>query len=1057
MEGQEEIVKNHEKALVFVKEEQDLNKKKREDIMEQVLRAMATTEVLSRALQGTELRFSDLETSFALLKEGQKQNLDAVKDRIGELETGIAMMKDILKKEAHTDLVEKRKRAEADLEKTKVLKEIEALRYEEEQKTIKLRNAEKKEAEAEIMRLHKDKIKYEQERKKEAELALLHEKEASELRTHAEKAKHELHMKKLELEQQQRNAELDLEKAVEQAKVEQEAKIRELRENEDVHARQKKMELEGQKRQIIAGIQATAKIVTVWMQSLYGSSENLFAAVATIVGLIASVYFTREMAVLLREQLNKRLGRPSLVRMTSRKTRLGEVWLAIKNFVLRRQDGFEFSDVVLHPTLEEQIMRLANATKNAKSRKMPLLHIMFYGPPGTGKTMCAQRFAAYSGLEFAFMSGGDVAPLEEQAVTELHKLFSWVNKSRKGVLLFIDEADAFLSVRSKNMSEQLRNAITTMLYHTGTPTSQFCMVLATNRPQDLDPAVLDRIDESVEFGLPDFAERERMVNQYFNMYVTKPLKIPLHDSATQPSVLVAKGGAEAAGGSPGGARSASKTWFGKSGSGRNTPLKAGQKLDPLSEDCDEKTLTKVSEQLRGFSGREIAKLFTGLQTHICAHMKGAAIATRNLRLTKRELFDVVKVKVEEHGRTLDVLLKGYEYVHKEEAPQTPGSNNLSTTGKEVSGIWNQIERQLKAGINPRIGGLNESPLSQSGTHNQSPLLSAFSREEIKRTLSNTSPSQNATAPANATSSLYVSQDMTNALNSDLKENAAGGAGGASHKEGAHQESKALSVQSSDSSENAAKELESSVQIEATKSSTGGIHRAEVPGGGGKPSASPNSEKQKKMTTGRRSIGGKTITNSAKKGTGKSDFEVTTSGTAVSPENVSPAYPNTSVWQGSSPTESDLWKDGFTPVETSKAGSTGTSSQVIQNAKTAAGVVAKGNGVVKPPSAPSYTSGPGLQHFHIASPDEESLTTDILASYEMPTRLPQQPPSTATTPGTMHNSYPKSETQPTPRLSGTTLSPTNRTGHDCADQHRSVEEAKKSPTNNSFPDPESFVL
>ena len=74
---------------------------------------------------------------------------------------------------------------------------------------------------------------------------------------------------------------------------------------------------------------------------------------------------------------------------------------------------------------------------------MPLQHAMFYGPPGTGKTMVAQRFAEYSGgkcptpltktwpptsaiapgLEYAIMSGGDVAPLEEQAVTELHKLF----------------------------------------------------------------------------------------------------------------------------------------------------------------------------------------------------------------------------------------------------------------------------------------------------------------------------------------------------------------------------------------------------------------------------------------------------------------------------------------------------------------------------------------------------------------------------------------------------------------------------------------------------------
>jgi ATPase family AAA domain-containing protein 3A/B len=235
------------------------------------------------------------------------------------------------------------------------------------------------------------------------------------------------------------------------------------------------------------------------------------------------------MAILLREQLNKRLGRPSLVRKTSRVTYLGEFTRKILNMVLRRKEGREFDDVVLHPKLQEQVFRLANATANAKKRNMNLMHVMFYGPPGTGKTMTAQRFAEYSGLEYAFMSGADVAPLEEQAVTELHKLFSWVHKSRKGVLLFIDEADAFLCQRNKNMSEQLRNAITTMLYHTGTLTSQFLMVLATNRPGDLDPAVLDRIDESVEFGLPDFNEREKMVGQYFNQCITGPLKIKLQD------------------------------------------------------------------------------------------------------------------------------------------------------------------------------------------------------------------------------------------------------------------------------------------------------------------------------------------------------------------------------------------------------------------------------------------------------------------------------------------------------------------------------------------------
>jgi len=48
------------------------------------------------------------------------------------------------------------------------------------------------------------------------------------------------------------------------------------------------------------------------------------------------------------------------------------------------------------------------------------------------------------GLDYAMMTGGDVAPLAAQAVTKIHDIFDWAKKSRKGLLLFIDEADAFL-------------------------------------------------------------------------------------------------------------------------------------------------------------------------------------------------------------------------------------------------------------------------------------------------------------------------------------------------------------------------------------------------------------------------------------------------------------------------------------------------------------------------------------------------------------------------------------------------------------------------------------
>ena len=46
------------------------------------------------------------------------------------------------------------------------------------------------------------------------------------------------------------------------------------------------------------------------------------------------------------------------------------------------------------------------------------------------------------------MTGGDVAPMGRERVTAMHKLFDWATSNRRGLLLFVDEADAFLRKRS---------------------------------------------------------------------------------------------------------------------------------------------------------------------------------------------------------------------------------------------------------------------------------------------------------------------------------------------------------------------------------------------------------------------------------------------------------------------------------------------------------------------------------------------------------------------------------------------------------------------------------
>lgn len=661
----DETTVTHTKELALITEEQVDNRRKREEILEQIVRVVAKVEVLQHALVKTEHGFVRLDADVAQFKSRQEENYVALKLSLQQLDDKTieqdanmvnfqAEFRAAVDREARADLVEKRKTAESELEVTLVRRSIEQMKWEEEQKTINLRAEEQRRNEDHSSKLHQDRVAHELAQKKAADLELMQMQEESNMRQEEARRAGEKELLLLRLASDEKRAEMGVQEAIEKAKIEEDAKIRAARENEDVNLRALRTELEEKKAQLLAAIKATADIITSSISGVFKSPFRLMLGIGSIITVMGGVFLTRELAILLREQLNKRLGRPSLVRMTNRRGYLQLFWLGLLRLLrIRGPRGSEFNDVVLHPQLKEQVMRLADATRSAKQRRMPLQHAMFYGPPGTGKTMVAQRFAEYSGLEYAIMSGGDVAPLEEQAVTELHKLFTWVHRSRRGVLLFIDEADSFLCSRKNGgMSESLRNALTTMLYHTGTPSSQFMLVIATNRPGDLDSAILDRIDESVEFGLPDLEARKGIINLYFQMYITKPLGIEL-----------CRHSADLATDKP----------AGQNGVRNRTASRASpkQRIVPQEDMVDEEALNQAAVRLHGFSGREISKLLTSLQTHILYSGQRSS----GICLTRQMLFEVIDQKVREHGRTVDFQVSGYNYRNTEVAAKTAASAN----------------------------------------------------------------------------------------------------------------------------------------------------------------------------------------------------------------------------------------------------------------------------------------------------------------------------------------------------------------------------------------------
>ncbi|KAF4664873.1 ATPase AAA domaincontaining protein, variant 2 [Perkinsus olseni] len=592
--------------------------------------------------------------------------------RLASLESNVTELWKAMEKQASEDLLQITKHAELELEATMAKIRLEKMRLEMERSNMERQQELQKKADEHQDDLHRRRVAAESDRREAHDAKMVEMQEESQLRQ--QKASHDLEMERLNrtVDAERAKAEAEAQKEIELTRVREEARLRDRRENEDVNLREMEakakhdleaMEIRARedRETTLQNIRESVHQARESISWFFSSPTQVLRTIGFLAGCAASIYFTREMAMLARDQLNKRLGKPSLLRRTSRKSLAHDVRDWIFN---RGAPSRVFSDVVLRPDHLFTIKRLADATRTAKQRGQPLLHCMFYGPPGTGKTMTAERFAEYSGLEYAIMCGADVAPLNEMAVTELHNLFDWVKKSRRGVLLFIDEADAFLGARTAGMGEHMRNALTTMLYHTGTPSSQFMLVLATNRPGDLDAAVLDRIDESVEFGLPDTIERHMLCRMYYEKYVVTPMKRPrlskLHVSRPSSpllkpaSVTVVKRGGSAAAGArkTASVRRRSRPHVEEGNPEESRGPHRGHSDATVDDDC----LYDVAEKLSGFSGREIAKLFMSLQTHIYS----LGIETIE-EVRESVLKDVADSKLTEHSQTVEMMDNGYKY------------------------------------------------------------------------------------------------------------------------------------------------------------------------------------------------------------------------------------------------------------------------------------------------------------------------------------------------------------------------------------------------------------
>lgn len=410
------------------------------------------------------------------------------------------------------------------LEHQKGIKEMEAQIEQMKLEQGRVLQEEKRKTMAEETKHHQQRAQYQDQlarKRYEEQLAQQARMNEENLRKQEESITKQEHMKKATMEYE---AELRLKNEMKRIEAELRGRAKVDRENQDIIKDQIRLKAKENRQTVLESIKTAGSVLGTGFQAFVSDWDRVTATAAGLTLLAVGVYAAKYGTGVGARYIESRLGKPSLVRETSRLTVIEAVKHPVKTakrLITKPEDAL--TGIVLKPELEERLRDIAIATRHTKLNKGYYRNILMYGPPGTGKTMFAKSLAKHSGMDYAIMTGGDVAPMGKEGVSAMHKVFDWSQTSKRGVLLFVDEADAFLRKRSKEMiSEDMRATLNAFLYRTGEQSNKFMLVLASNQPEQFDWAINDRLDEMVEFSLPTVEERERMVRQYFDIYVLNP-------------------------------------------------------------------------------------------------------------------------------------------------------------------------------------------------------------------------------------------------------------------------------------------------------------------------------------------------------------------------------------------------------------------------------------------------------------------------------------------------------------------------------------------------------
>ena len=179
-------------------------------------------------------------------------------------------------------------------------------------------------------------------------------------------------------------------------------------------------------------------------------------------------------------------------------------------------------NMVLDEVVKERLLKLVKATQNTnrrlrkKNTNVTYRNILLYGPPGTGKTMFARYLAHASGMDYAETTGGSFFQ-PGAGIAAVDELFDWAESGKRGLIIFIDEADSlFVDRKLLQPGSEEHRIVNHFLNRLGQGSTKFLLIAATNHKIVFDKAMHRRIHDLVQMPLPSLQTRYELLELYVN-------------------------------------------------------------------------------------------------------------------------------------------------------------------------------------------------------------------------------------------------------------------------------------------------------------------------------------------------------------------------------------------------------------------------------------------------------------------------------------------------------------------------------------------------------------